>query len=146
MDGNPTVDAVARRIVRLEAGEPLTLDRVAVAAEQIWVRLYRELGRWIGLDGCDALLVRALDETRRSRPWLEPVRTRPRMNPHLDGIDLGLAGQTPEAAVDGIAAVLAAFIELLGAAIGLELAKRLVQNAWRDERLPVEEEKKRHDW
>lgn len=147
MPVNPSVRASASRIVEWEVGDQRTNERVAAAAERISVRLYRELGRWVGIDGCDALLARSLDEVRATRPWLGAVRSRPRAVPHLVGLDTSIDGQEPAEAIEVVVALVAVYIELLGAAIGLELAQRLVQNAWRDELpQPLEREDKRHDW
>jgi hypothetical protein len=49
--------------------------------------------------------------------------------------------------MEAIVSLLTVFIQLLGAAIGLDLAQRLVQDAWLDEvRRPPPRESKRHDW
>lgn len=147
MDARPTILESARALVERELPDASTTAQVAAGAEQLCARLYRDIGRWVGLDGCDALLARAWDEVSATRPWLDGVRSRPRRSPHLDGLDTGFHQQEPVVAAEALVALVAVFIELLGVAIGLELAQRLVENAWRADRArPREQEKKRHDW
>lgn len=147
VSASPTVVDVARMLVEREVGTTPTTEQVAAGAEQLCARLYRDVGRWVGLDGCDALLARSWDEVRASRPWLGGVRSRPRQVPHLDMSNTEFQQQEPTVASEALVALVAVFIELLGAAIGLALAQRLVQNAWRNEQpRPRDEEKKRHDW
>ena len=146
-DAAPTEADVARRIVEGEVGEQVTTERVAAAGQQVCVRLYRHLGRWVGIDGCAVLIDRALHEVSATRPWLDDVRSRARTLPHLDHLETSLQGRPAPEGMEAIVSLLTVFIQLLGAAIGLDLAQRLVQDAWLDEvRRPPTRESKRHDW
>ena len=143
----PTASELARQLVTGMLGDPITTEGVAASAEQMCARLYGHLGRWVGLDGCDALVARALDDVRGRWRWLEPVRSRPRSTPHLDHLEASVRGLHPAEVLEAVVAVLKGFIELLGAAIGLELAQQLVQDAWRDEASrPTDPSGRPHEW
>lgn len=146
MSADQTTRDLARTLIRHEVGEDASVDAVSEAAERVVARLLRYLGRWVGLDGCGVLLGRALEQAGTEFPSLGPVRLRTRTAPHLDQLATSLHGE-PSLAPEAITALLAAFIDLLGDAIGAALARRLVVNAMQMEGTQTGGTNgRRHDW
>lgn len=144
--GQSTLE-LARTLVQREVGDDASTDAISEAAERVVARLVGYLGRWVGLDGCDVLLGRALDRAAEEFPFLVPVRCRTRGTPHLDSLLPSLQGQEPARAAEAIVTLLAAFIDLLGGAIGPDLARRLVVNAMQTEGPTAGGTNgRRHDW
>jgi len=124
--GAPAAAESARRLWSGACCAGETPEAIAAAAERLGTQLRRGLGRWIGTDGYYTLLERAAAATREAHPTLNPVSY------FRDGAPVTLAAvqaHGPKAVVDGLVALLAALIELLGRIIGDDLARRLVEQA-----------------
>jgi hypothetical protein len=116
----------ARRLWAGAGGTSETPEAIAAAAERLGTQLRRGLGRWIGTDGYYTLLERAAAATKEAHPTLNPVSY------FRDGAPVTLAAvqaHGAKAVVDGLVALLAALIELLGRIVGDEMARRLVEQA-----------------
>jgi hypothetical protein len=124
--GSAAAGETARRLWAGAGGTTETPGAIASAAERLGTQLRRGLGRWIGTDGYYALLERAATVTREAHPTLNPASY------FRDGAPVTLAAvqaHGARAVVDGLVALLAALIELLGRIIGDEMARRLVEQA-----------------
>src|SRR5690606_41405416 len=69
----PSVDALERLWARSMAGAD-TSERVAAGAERVGAGLCNGLTRWIGSEGYQGLLLRALGEVRTAHPWMAALR------------------------------------------------------------------------
>jgi len=120
---------LARRLIearRSERSEGDTPARVAAAASD---RLYRELSRWVGLDGCNALFSRALSQARTDYPALGQIQIRARSEPHIDGVAETIMARGDPAAADGLEFMLERLVELLGRLIGDDMATKLIERS-----------------
>jgi hypothetical protein len=90
-------------------------------------RLYLDLGRWVGLDGCHALFVRALAEARAEHPLLKTIQLRARSTPYIEGVAETIdqnGGAETDAALESMLVIA---IEVLGRLIGGEMAAILIE-------------------
>jgi len=116
----------ARRLWARDGTAPRTATELAEDAHRVTGEVRRRLVRWIGSEGYQLLLQRALAQARTGYPVLAGVT--------CDGGELrGLpetmqAHEVPEVA-DGIEALFATLIDRLGRVVGPELAERLVAPA-----------------
>lgn len=108
---------------RVEAAAPA--DPVA-AAERAARELAQELARSLGPYGVHALLTRALAQARGDHPALAAVRVRAPDAFGLEGLAAATQPHGAGAVTAGVAAVLAALIDLLGYVIGDDMAVNLV--------------------
>lgn len=90
-------------------------------------RLYRDLARWVGFDGCHALFKRALAEARIDHPLLETIGLRPRETPYLEGVAETAEKQGARNTDEALEAMLVIVIGVLGRLIGDEMAANLIQ-------------------
>jgi hypothetical protein len=114
----------ARRLWARSAGDARTPEQVAAAAELMCDQLRTGLGRWIGAQGYRALLGRAHGLVRGEHPALDGLGC-------LEGEQAqAIAAVRKHGAADvadGLMALVATLIELLGRIIGDEMAVRLVE-------------------
>jgi hypothetical protein len=116
----------ARRLWVHTAGGKTDPDEVAGAAERACTELREGLGRWIGVGGHRVLVARALMLARLEHPVLDGVS-----GMGGDQVVVRAAVKTHGAGTvaDGMVALIAALIVLLGRIIGEEMALRLVEKA-----------------
>lgn len=120
---------LARRVIearRSERSEGDTPARVAAAASD---QLYRELSRWVGLDGCYALFSRALSQARTDYPALEQIQIRARSQPHIDGVAETIMARGDPATAEALEFMLELLVELLGRLIGDDMARKLIERS-----------------
>ena len=127
---------LVRRLVSHEAGESQDQESLIEAAERVADKLRVHLSRRIGQEGYRTLLARALALTTAEFPRLISVQV------GKDGSLLGLresagpdlpTGRDNEGnqdAVEGMAALLARFLELLATLIGEDLTLRMLGSVW----------------
>ena len=119
-----TAGEVAEHFWARVAGEPRTLEQVALAAERVHALLRAGLGRWIGAEGYRALVDRALAVAEPEHPALGRLAF--------------LGGDEPETTVtehadraaelsSGMVALIAAEIALLSSIVGDDMATRLME-------------------
>jgi hypothetical protein len=138
---DPTVQTLARRLLAHEAieadeaGESRDAEpradaaQVAEAAEAAFEKLRLHLSTFLGPDGFQTLLERALTLARAEFPWLGVVQAGD--DGSLKGLLLAAAhGRDPAEAADGFTAVLAQFLGLLVDFIGEDLTLRLLRGVW----------------
>lgn len=119
---------VSRRHWSRVAGTASTPEAIAEAASTLGEQLRSGLSPWIGAEGYAALLERALHDVRSEHPALKEIS--------LSATDakataLAVREHGAYAVAEGIVAVVATVIELLGRIIGVEMALRLVEH-WGD--------------
>jgi hypothetical protein len=117
---------LAIRLISSEADKrsesPATADAAAAATD----RLYRDLSRWIGRDGCHALFTRALVESQMSHPLLEEIELRAGSDRYLEGIAPAIMQHGSAAANSALESMLVAVIGLLARLIGDDMALKLI--------------------
>lgn len=119
----PTMQALARRLIALEAGREPSAAPI-VAAARACDRLRATLARLVGMAGFCSLMSRALAMTKREFPLLDAARVLP--DGSLDGLD-GI-GQDADAGL----IVVSQLLGLLLTFIGEPLTLGLVNDAWPD--------------
>ena len=119
---------LARRLIdaRRSEGSGDTPARAAAGASD---RLYRELSRWVGVDGCHALFSRALAQAREEYAALGQLQIRARSQPHVDGVAETIVARGDSATAEALESMLARLVELLGRLIGDDMAARLIERS-----------------
>ena len=125
---NAAAIAVARRHWNSVAGSASTDEEVAAAADRLCLELHNGLSRWIGVEGYRTLQDRALQEIIAEHPALGKLS--------FGGNDetanlLAVRESGRKEVADGMVALVALVVELLGRIIGIEMALRLVEH-WGD--------------
>ena len=94
------------------------------AAECVW----DEVSKWTGVDGCHALLTRAVALAKARNPTLlRTARVGARSRRWLEGIGDGTSTNGASAAVEGVESILTELIELLGRLVGEQIAINMLQ-------------------
>lgn len=123
----PAARALARKLLASATPAPPGDPESALAAvSRVVRRLATELSRWFGPYGHHALLTRALVEARGDHPVLRSVLVGEPAEPYLVGLADAARAHGIDATLDGVEAVLAAFVDLLGRLIGEDLALAFV--------------------
>lgn len=126
-------DSAARKIAHrlIENGRSAEhgSDSPARAAAAACDRLYRELSRWVGRDGCHALFTRALSQARADHPALGKIQLRARAQPYIDGVAETIIAQGDPATAEALETMLVSLVELLGRLIGDDMAMKLIERS-----------------
>jgi len=122
----PTARQIAHRLISRRGAKRAGDDSAARAAAAACDELYRELSRWVGPHGCEALFRRALAQARSDHPALEQIQLSGGSDPHLDGVAASAKAHGDAATGAAIEAMLFALIELLARLIGYDMVTRLV--------------------
>ena len=120
---------LARRLIEARRSARSDGDTPARAAADASDRLYRELSRWVGLDGCDALFSRALSQAQTDYPALGKIQISARSQPHIDGVAETIMARGDPATAEGIEVMLERLVELLGRLIGDDMARNLIERS-----------------
>ena len=120
---------LARRLIEARRSEGSEGDSPARATAAACDRLYRELSRWVGLDGCYALFSRALAQARTDYPALAQIQIRARSQPHIDGVAETIIARGDPATAEALEFMLECLIELLGRLIGEDMATKLIERS-----------------
>jgi hypothetical protein len=83
------------------------------------------LSRWVGPDGCRALLTRALNRAGQDHPALAKVRVVINSAPALHGVDESVETNGPSAVAEGLTSTLVQLFALLGRVMGDDLTLKL---------------------
>lgn len=118
---------IARRLIDSRDSERKGTDGRARGAAAACDDLYRELSRWVGRDGCHALFVRALAQTRLDNATLDGVQLRPLSEPYLDGVADAIMSGGDTAVAEALESMLVHIVELLGRLIGDDMAVKLIE-------------------
>ena len=109
--------------------EPKTRDerrRSAEALQRLCTRVTENLRDTMGVDGCTALLARALARTVSEHPCLALVQRRDGREIQLDGVAAALEIHGFAAVDTAITALLTTLVEILGRLIGEDMAMRII--------------------
>ena len=117
---------IARRLIDSRRRERTGADTAARAAAFACDDLYRELSRWVGVDGCHALFTRALSQARVEHPALTPIQLRARLEPYIDGLAASIMAHGDAGTAEALESMLVRLLELLGRLIGDDMATKLI--------------------
>ena len=120
---------IARRLISTRRSERAGGDTAARAAAAACDHLYRELSRWVGSDGCNALFTRALAQARTEYPALGKIQLRSRSEPYIDGVAETIMAHGDPATAEALESMLAHLVELLGRLIGDDMAMKLIERS-----------------
>jgi hypothetical protein len=120
---------IARRLIEARRSERTEGDTPARAAARASDRLYRELSRWVGLDGCHALFSRALTDARSEFKALGQIQIRARSQPHIDGVAETIIARGDPATAEALESMLVGLAGLLGRLIGDDMAMKLIERS-----------------
>ena len=120
---------IARRLINSRQPVGKGVEGSASAAAAACDDLYRDLSRWVGPDGCDALFARALAQTRLEYATLDQIKLRPRSKPYLDGVAETIMARGDAAIAEALESMLVHLIELLGRLIGDDMATKLIERS-----------------
>jgi hypothetical protein len=118
-------------------GHASDVGAVVANAELVLQRLQEHLLGWFGPDGLDALLTRALERTRIVHPILAEVQRPGPGTLRLADMSAAVAAESgpngkldDNEVVEGIVALLAAILALIGRLIGDDMMRHLVKQIW----------------
>jgi hypothetical protein len=117
---------IARRLIDSRRQERTGADTAARAAASACDHLYRELSRWVGVDGCHALFTRALAQARIDNPALAQIQLHARSEPYIDGLAAAIMAHGDAATAAALESMLVRLVELLGRLIGDDMATKLI--------------------
>lgn len=117
---------VARRLIDSSRAGPVGDDTDAQATLNACDRLFGELSRWVGPDGCRALFTRALAEARTEFPTAQEIQLRARSELDSDGA-VFIMTHTDAATAAALESMLIHVVELLGRLIGTDMAMKLIE-------------------
>jgi hypothetical protein len=126
-DKNAPAREIAGRLMRSGRSTERGGDSPAHAAAAAGDRLYRELSRWVGRDGCLALFARALAEARTDHPVLGKIQLHARAEPYIDGVAETIIAQGEPVTAEALESMLVRLVELLGRLIGDDMAIKLIE-------------------
>lgn len=129
MPPGPEPEELARWLLITEGGAHNTLEEQTMVAVHTYERLRTHLAVFLGLQGFDALWVRALHVGRRAFLWddSDAVSAEPLSSHRLDTI---VRGRSAIEAHDILLAIFSQFLVLLFTFIGADLGFRLLQQRW----------------
>jgi hypothetical protein len=127
--GHSPARRLARRLIEARRSGQSESESPARAAATAADGLYRELSRWVGLDGCYALFSRSLSQARTSFPSLAQIEIRARSQPHIDAVAETIMAQGDPAVAEALEFMLEQLIELLGRLIGDDMARKLIERS-----------------
>ncbi len=129
---SPSIRALARRLVAVEAARKHPTDEHLPEAVRVCEKLRISLTRLAGPEGFTSLLRRALALARAEIPSLQAVKLKP--DGSLEGLE-ALAGDATGGEAEAAVALTAQLLGLLVTFIGEPLTLRLVREAWPDDAL-----------
>ncbi len=125
----PIAKQLAQRLIdRKRSAADADMTKASAAALAV-EELYRTLSRWIGSEGCHALMARARAEAQSGHLPLEAMQLRVRTEPYLNGISESVAQHGETATADAIQSMLVGMIDLLGRLIGVDMAANLIERS-----------------
>jgi hypothetical protein len=124
----PTERELLRRLIARDRA-PDDAAAAAAAAHDACDRVCRELSRWVGTGGSDALIGRALAEARAQHPVLAEVHIDNQSNVSLKGVAESIKVHNGADVARGLESFLESLIGLLGRLIGYDLAATFVDRS-----------------
>lgn len=92
-------------------------------------RLYRDLSRWVGPDGCHALFTRALAESLTEYPFLAQVQLHPGSEPYVHGVADTARSHGDAVTAEALESIIVHVIELLRRLVGDDMAIKLIERS-----------------
>lgn len=123
----PRAKPLVLRLIGRSPSEGAPSDSAAIAAAAACDRLYRELSRWVGPDGCHALFTRALAQATVEHPGLRQIQLRPRAEPYVQGVTETIAAKGDGETGEALEAMLIRLVESLGRLVGADIATKLIE-------------------
>ena len=120
---------IARRLINSRRSDRADGHTAARAAAAACDKLYRELSRWVGSDGCHALFTRALAQARTEYPVLAQIQLHARSEPYIDGVAETIMAHGDPATAEALESMLVRLVELLGRLIGDDMAMKLIERS-----------------
>jgi hypothetical protein len=124
-----TARQIVRRLVSGRRSGRSGGDSSARAAAAAGNDLYRDLSRWVGRDGCNALFSRALAQACAEHPELGHIQLRAQSEPYIEGVGETIIACGEAAAAEALESMLVRLVELLGRLIGDDMATRLIEQS-----------------
>jgi hypothetical protein len=124
-----TARELARRLISREPGDENDPSSAAESARHACECMSAELSRWVGIGGYEALISRALSETRTTHPALEQVRFEARSDLRLTGVAESIARHGAGNAARGLAALLETVLTVLTRLIGADIVTMLAERS-----------------
>jgi hypothetical protein len=118
---------MVRRLINSRLSEPAGEDTSAPAAAG--EHLYRELARWVGLDGCHALFTRALADARKEYPSLAQIELSAGSEPYIGGVAEAVVAHGDTTTAKALESMLVHLVKLLSRLIGDDMATKLMERS-----------------
>jgi hypothetical protein len=124
-------DRPARQIVRrlINSGRFEGPDGDTSAYAAAGDHLYRELSRWVGPDGCDALFTRALAEARDEHAPLGQIKLCAGSDPYIGGIAETVVAYGDAATAKALEWMLVHLVGLVSRLIGDDMTTKLIERS-----------------
>jgi hypothetical protein len=126
--GRSPRELVAQLIAHGEQDEKSPKSDVG-AVTSAFQRVSEELTRWVGADGCNAVVNRALSRAQASHPALATVTIPNHSPPALEGVPEAIKAHSAPAMAAGLESMLVTLFELLGRLIGDDLSVKLAEQS-----------------
>lgn len=117
------------QLIAHEARDRKSAAADAEAVTSAFQRVSVELTRWVGADGCNALINRALSRAQASHAGLSGLTIPNHSRPVLEGMPDAIAAHGAGAIAAGLEAMLVTLFELLGRLIGDDLSLKLAEQS-----------------
>lgn len=121
---------LARRLIERSRAEGAPSADSAHPAALTLNRLYLDLARWVGPDGCHALFTRALAEARAENPLLGTIQLQARSTQYLEGVAETIERHGAAETDAALESMLLIVIEVLSRLIGDEMARILIERGF----------------
>ena len=122
---------LARQLVAREAASFAGPDAEVSAARIACETVCRDLARWVGVTGCNALFNRAALQERATRPLLTEIRVDAGSEPPLNGVAEMVETHGASAVAAGLESLLATVLALLGRLIGEDITAQILAHPTR---------------
>jgi hypothetical protein len=129
LSGRSPARKLARRLIEARRSGGSDSESPARAAAAAADGLYRDLSRWVGIDGCYALFSRSLSEARSDFPALAQIEIQARSQPHVDAVAETIMARGDPATAEALEFMIERLVELLGRLIGDDMATKLIERS-----------------
>ena len=134
----PAAAELTRRLITWQRAPIMDPAAAVTAARDAceWISL--EFSRWVGPRGYEALMSRALSETRSGHVALDEIRYDVRSDPVLNGVEESIQQHGTDATAKALEALVEMILSLLTRLIGGEIVTTLVERSmenWRRDEL-----------
>ena len=124
---------MATRLIAHERGDgDLEVDSVRPVASALRLAV-AELSRWVGTNGCHALLTRALRRATQEHPALASIQVLTNSGLALAGVEESIESNGPRVVAAALTATLVQLFALLGRVIGDDLTLKLAEQITADD-------------